>query len=118
MSRKKSRTVLSIASAIGSSQTLAPLRAIALGCAILAATSGPGRADPFRTQPAANADQSRAGRFETMPVRQASGAPRYGGGFIEFLLSGAGGGAGVASPVQAAYAPMTPETDPSRAAVD
>ena len=118
MSRKKSRTVSSIASAVGSLSSLAPLRAIALASAILAATSGPGRADPFRIQPAANTDQSRAGRFETVPVRQAPGAPRYGGGFIEFLLTGGGGGTGVVSPAQVAYAPMTPETDPSRAAVD
>jgi hypothetical protein len=105
---------------VASSACLASPRALALASAILAATSGTAPADPFRIQPAATADQGRAGRFETLPVRQAPSGPRYGGGFIEFLLSGGGGGGGtgVASPAQAAYAPMLLATDPSRAPVD
>jgi lipoprotein-anchoring transpeptidase ErfK/SrfK len=119
MFRKESRTASSNASdhVLASSACLASPRAMALASAILAATSGTAPADPFRIQPVATADQSRAGRFETLPVRQPPSGPRYGGGFIEFLLSG-GGGSGMASPAQAAYAPMMPETDPSRAPVD
>ena len=49
MSRKKSRSVSSIASAVGSLPHLVPLRAIALASAILAATSAPGRADSLQS---------------------------------------------------------------------
>jgi lipoprotein-anchoring transpeptidase ErfK/SrfK len=118
MFRKELPTASSIAPdrVVASSACLAWPRAIALASAILAAMSGTAPADPFRIQPAATVDQGRAGRFETLPVRQAPSGPRYGGGFIEFLLSG--GGTGGASPAQAAYAPMLPATDPSRAPVD
>jgi lipoprotein-anchoring transpeptidase ErfK/SrfK len=106
---------------VASSPGAALPRAIVLASAILAATSAAAPADPFRILPAAMAaDASRAGRFETMPVRQApsgaQGGARYGGGFIEFLLSGGGGGAYPAQ--RPAYAPMLPEAYASRAAVD
>jgi lipoprotein-anchoring transpeptidase ErfK/SrfK len=99
---------------------LASPRAIALAAAILVAMCPAASADPFRILPAATpAEASRAARFEAMPVRQAQDGARYGGGFIEFLLSGGGGGTTAYVPAQApAYAPMMPQADARGAAVD
>ena len=119
MFRNELRSASSIASdrVVASSTLVASPRAMALAYAILAATSGTAPADPFRIQPVATADQSRAWRFEAMPVRQVLSGSRYGGGFIGFLLSG--GGTAIAAPGQGPiYAPMMPETDPSRGFVD
>jgi lipoprotein-anchoring transpeptidase ErfK/SrfK len=119
MSPTASRIVSSIASSqlVPLSSGLASPRAIALAAAILAAMSVAAPADPFRTVPAATpGDSSRTARFETMPVRQAQNGARYGGGFIEFLLSGGGGGTTAYAPAQVpAYAPMMPQPDASHA---
>jgi lipoprotein-anchoring transpeptidase ErfK/SrfK len=91
-----------------------PSRLIAIAFAIGAATPVAAPADPLNILPAATADASRAGRLETVPVRYAPS--NYGGGFLEFLLSGGG-----ASPVQRpdqSYAPMMPDPDARRAAID
>ena len=94
-----------------------PSRLIALAVAIGAATPAAAPADPLNILPAATADAARTARFETVPVRYASAqGPNYGGGFLEFLMTR--GGAGPVQRPDQGYAPMAPDPDARRAAVD
>src|ERR1700687_919332 len=70
-----------------------PSRLIALAVAIGAATPAAAPADPLNILPAATVDAARTTRVETVPVRYASAqGPNYGGGFLEFLMTGGGAG--------------------------
>jgi lipoprotein-anchoring transpeptidase ErfK/SrfK len=125
MSRIESRIVSRIASRASRfvasplvGYRVIPSRLIALAVAIGAATPAAAPADPLNILPAATADAARTARFETVPVRYASAqGPNYGGGFLEFLMT-RGGGAGPVQRPDQSYAPMVPEPDARRAAVD
>jgi len=90
-----------------------PSGVIAMAFVIGAAFPAAALAEPLNITPAAPA--AAAPQFQTMPVRYAA-APgsNLGGGFLEFLASGGT----LAPPPRHGYAPMEPDPDARRAAVD